>query len=68
MVDGSKLKPEDVAKSYDFFLKGSFFERSGSISRKKLEALIAAMQRSATCQAKATSSASCCRGGDKSRD
>jgi ABC-type nitrate/sulfonate/bicarbonate transport system substrate-binding protein len=39
----SSLKPEDVAKSYDFFRKNNFFDRSGAISRKKMTALIDAL-------------------------
>ena len=31
----SSLKPDDVAKSYDFFRKNAFFERTGTISRRR---------------------------------
>jgi NitT/TauT family transport system substrate-binding protein len=48
----SSLKPDDVAKSYDFFRKNSFFDRSGSISRKKMEALIDALASLGDVQAK----------------
>ena len=44
MVEASKIKPEDVEKSYDFFVKGKFFEPTGVISRTKLNALVKAMQ------------------------
>jgi NitT/TauT family transport system substrate-binding protein len=44
MAEASKIKPEDVEKSYDFFIKGKFFEPTGVISRTKLNALVAAMQ------------------------
>jgi NitT/TauT family transport system substrate-binding protein len=43
MVTASKLKPDVVEKSYDFFRKGKFFEPTGTISRKKLGALIDAL-------------------------
>jgi len=48
----SSLKPDDVAKSYDFFRKNSFFERTGSISRKKMTALIDALTTLGDVQAK----------------
>jgi NitT/TauT family transport system substrate-binding protein len=44
MAEASKIKPEDVEKSYDFFIKGKYFEPTGVISRTKLNALVAAMQ------------------------
>ena len=44
MVEASKIKPEDVEKSYDFFVKGKFFEPTGAISRTKINALVKAMQ------------------------
>jgi NitT/TauT family transport system substrate-binding protein len=43
LVEVSKIKTEDVEKSYDFLVKGKFFEQNGVISRTKLKALIAAM-------------------------
>ena len=43
MVEASKLKPEEVEKSYDFFRKGRFFEPTGKISRKKIGALVDAL-------------------------
>ena len=48
----SSLKPDDVSKSYDFFRKNSFFERTGSISRKKMTALIDALTTLGDVQAK----------------
>ena len=36
----SAAKPEDVEKSYDFFTKNNFFDRTGKISRLKMNALI----------------------------
>jgi ABC-type nitrate/sulfonate/bicarbonate transport system substrate-binding protein len=33
------LKPDEVAKSYDFFRKGGFFEPTGRVSRAKLRAV-----------------------------
>ena len=44
MVTVSRLKPDDVQKAYDFFRKGNFFERSGTISKAKLTALVSALQ------------------------
>jgi len=40
-VSGQKL--EDVDKSYDFFTKNNFFDRTGKISRPKMTALIDAL-------------------------
>jgi NitT/TauT family transport system substrate-binding protein len=40
-VSGQKL--EDVDKSYDFFNKNNFFNRTGTISRAKMTALIEAL-------------------------
>jgi ABC-type nitrate/sulfonate/bicarbonate transport system substrate-binding protein len=48
----SSLKPDDVSKSYDFFRKNNFFDRSGTISRKKMEALLDALQSLGDVQAK----------------
>jgi NitT/TauT family transport system substrate-binding protein len=44
MAEVSRIKPEDVEKAYDFFVKGKFFEPTGAISRAKLNALVTAMQ------------------------
>src|SRR3954468_6648826 len=40
LVAVSGQKPEDVEKSYDFFTKNNFFDRTGRISRLKMNALI----------------------------
>jgi NitT/TauT family transport system substrate-binding protein len=44
LVAVSSQKPEDVEKSYDFFRKNNFFDRSGKISRTKMNALLEALQ------------------------
>ena len=44
MAEVSRIKTEDVEKAYDFFVKGKFFEPTGTISRTKLNALVSAMQ------------------------
>jgi NitT/TauT family transport system substrate-binding protein len=44
MVAESKLKPEDVAKAYDFLHKHNFFEHVGKVSRTKLTTLIGALK------------------------
>jgi ABC-type nitrate/sulfonate/bicarbonate transport system substrate-binding protein len=44
MVAVSRLKAEDVEKAYDFFRGGEYFERSGTISRKKLTSLLEALK------------------------
>src|SRR5262249_9644457 len=36
MVDASKLKEDDVARSYDFLHKNAFFENTGKVSRTKM--------------------------------
>jgi ABC-type nitrate/sulfonate/bicarbonate transport system substrate-binding protein len=43
LVEVSKINTDDVEKSYDFLVKGKFFEQNGVISRAKMKALIAAM-------------------------
>jgi NitT/TauT family transport system substrate-binding protein len=43
LVAVSGLKVEDVEKSYDFFRKNNFFDRSGKISRTKMNALLDAL-------------------------
>jgi ABC-type nitrate/sulfonate/bicarbonate transport system substrate-binding protein len=43
LVKVSGQKPEDVDKSYDFFNKNNFFDRTGKISRAKMTALIDAL-------------------------
>jgi NitT/TauT family transport system substrate-binding protein len=52
MTSVSSLKPDDVTKSYDFFRKNNFFDRSGTISRKKMTALIDALTTLGDVQAK----------------
>jgi ABC-type nitrate/sulfonate/bicarbonate transport system substrate-binding protein len=39
LVITGKLKPDEVAKSYDFFRKGEFFEPTGSVSKAKIRAV-----------------------------
>jgi ABC-type nitrate/sulfonate/bicarbonate transport system substrate-binding protein len=39
LVVTGNLKPDEVAKSYEFFRKGAFFEPTGSVSRAKLRAV-----------------------------
>jgi NitT/TauT family transport system substrate-binding protein len=43
LVAASGLKIEDVDKSYDFFRKNNFFDRSGKISQSKMNALLDAL-------------------------
>jgi NitT/TauT family transport system substrate-binding protein len=43
LVAVSGLKTEDVEKSYDFFRKNDFFDRTGKISRPKMNALLDAL-------------------------
>jgi NitT/TauT family transport system substrate-binding protein len=45
LVAVSGLKIEDVEKSYDFFRKNNFFDRTGKISRTKMNALVDALVR-----------------------
>ena len=44
MVEASKLKEEEVAKSYDFLHKNGFFETTGKVSKAKMSALLAALK------------------------
>jgi ABC-type nitrate/sulfonate/bicarbonate transport system substrate-binding protein len=44
LVAVSGQKPEDVEKSYEFFRKNNFFDRTGKISRTKMNALLDALQ------------------------
>jgi ABC-type nitrate/sulfonate/bicarbonate transport system substrate-binding protein len=44
MVEASKLKQDDVAKSYDFLHKNAFFETTGKVSKAKMSALLAALK------------------------
>ena len=43
LLTASRQKLEDVQKSYDFIRKNNFFDRSGTVSRKKMTALIDAL-------------------------
>ena len=43
-VTGGNLKPEEVAKSYDFFGKGEFFEPTGNVLKAKLRVVIKALE------------------------
>src|SRR2546429_1531660 len=44
MVEASKLKEEDVAKSYDFLHENQFFEKTGMVSKTKMDALLNALK------------------------
>jgi ABC-type nitrate/sulfonate/bicarbonate transport system substrate-binding protein len=44
MADVSKLKQEEVEKSYDFLQKGNFYELTGKIPKATLAKLVAALQ------------------------
>jgi len=44
MADASKVKEDDVAKSYDFLHKNGFFENTGKVSRARMGALINALK------------------------
>jgi ABC-type nitrate/sulfonate/bicarbonate transport system substrate-binding protein len=44
MVEPSKLKAEDVAKSYDFLHRHEFFENTGKVSRTKMAAMLKALK------------------------
>ena len=44
MVDASKLKDADVAKSYDFLHQHEFFENTGKVSKRKMSALLDALK------------------------
>jgi hypothetical protein len=44
MVEASKQKPEDIAKAYDFLLTHKFFEPTGKVSMRKMNALLAALR------------------------
>lgn len=44
LLTASRQKLEDVRKSYDFIRKNSFFDRTRTVSRKKMTALIDALQ------------------------
>jgi NitT/TauT family transport system substrate-binding protein len=44
MLGVSKLSLDDVTKSYDFLLKGHFFETTGKVSRAKIGKVVEALQ------------------------
>ncbi len=44
MVSVSNLKPDDVEKSYEFLIKGGFFEPTGTISKAKLGKVVDALK------------------------
>ena len=44
MAEASKIKTEDVEKSYDFFLKGKYFEPTGVDLAQEAERVVTAMQ------------------------
>jgi ABC-type nitrate/sulfonate/bicarbonate transport system substrate-binding protein len=44
MVEASKLKEDDVAKSYDFLHNNRFFEATGRISKSRMGALLKALK------------------------
>jgi len=39
LVTSGNLKPDEVAKSYDFFRKGEFFEPTGNVSKAKIRSV-----------------------------
>lgn len=39
LAEAGKLKPEEVAKSYDFFIGGDYFEPTGIVSKAKLRSV-----------------------------
>lgn len=43
MVEASKASEDDVAKSYDYYRKIEFFERTGAVSRAGVKGLIAVL-------------------------
>src|SRR5215210_1858473 len=43
MLTASRQRLEDVQKSYDFIRKNNFFDRTGTVSRQKMTALIDAL-------------------------
>jgi ABC-type nitrate/sulfonate/bicarbonate transport system substrate-binding protein len=44
LVTVGKLKPDEVAKSYDFFRNGEFFEPTGAVSKAKLRTVTKTLQ------------------------
>jgi NitT/TauT family transport system substrate-binding protein len=51
MVSVSKLKPDDVEKSYDFLIKSGFLEPTGAISKAKLGKVVDALKQLGDIQA-----------------
>jgi ABC-type nitrate/sulfonate/bicarbonate transport system substrate-binding protein len=43
MVERSKQKREDIAKAYDFLTQHKFFDQTGKVSRKTMDAMLAAL-------------------------
>ena len=43
MVEASKGKPDDIAKSYEFLRRGDYFDRGGAVSKTKIASLVRAM-------------------------
>ena len=44
LAASGKLKRDEVAKSYDFFRKGEFFEPTGTVSKAKIGAVVSVLQ------------------------
>jgi ABC-type nitrate/sulfonate/bicarbonate transport system substrate-binding protein len=44
MVEASKQKREDIANAYDFLVKRKFFEPTGKVSRKRMDAMLTALR------------------------
>lgn len=44
MVAASKQQPEEVAKSYEFFRNGEFFEPTGNVSKAKVRTVIKVLE------------------------
>jgi ABC-type nitrate/sulfonate/bicarbonate transport system substrate-binding protein len=44
LIKVSRLKREDVEKSYDYLLQGKYFEPTGRVSRKKIGELVTALK------------------------
>lgn len=44
MIGASHLPADDVEKSYDFLMRGNFFDTTGTVSRRKLGQVVEALQ------------------------
>src|SRR5262249_22942921 len=44
MVEASKQKSEDIAKAYAFLQQHKFFDGTGQVSRKQMDALLSALR------------------------